>query len=259
MRNQVEFLTFTLVAAAILWGGFVLHPSDPGSASSGDGGAQLSSLEASSASIAAMVAEWERPPESQQAVAGDLSEPAFAEPPVAPVPHGVDGPAPAAAQSLPEPPQPSQPPDPAAARPPPPPAPEPAARRVDKPRPAAPDSAAQRAAGSGGGASAGAARQGTATLSKARRDDLMASWGSAIRARIERRKRAPRGGGSGTVMLRLAVSSNGELAGVSVIRSSGQPALDESALRAVTSARFPKAPSGLPRGAHAFTLPVTFR
>jgi len=145
------------------------------------------------------------------------------------------------------------------------PSPKPTAKTQDRPRkpkPAAAGQAAQKAAGSGDGATAGdSGTARAATLSKAKVNDLKAGWGAAIRARIERRKRYPSGarGASSTVTVRLTVSRAGALAGVSVARSSGHPALDQAAVAAVRAAAgFPAAPMGLGDASYSFTLPMAF-
>ncbi|MBM7067084.1 energy transducer TonB [Actibacterium sp. 188UL27-1] len=116
----------------------------------------------------------------------------------------------------------------------------------------------RQAAGQGSGARAGADRSGTASLSRAERRNLMAQWGSQIRTRIDRRKsRAVRARGSVTVNIVVAV--NGQLAGVSVARSSGDRTLDRAAMQAVQRAgRFPKAPSGIRGRSHSFNLAIRF-
>ena len=122
--------------------------------------------------------------------------------------------------------------------------------------------AEQRAAGSGGGQAAGQAGQSEgARLSSARREDLLASWGSRIRSRVERRKSHPRGiQGTGTATIRLIVTTDGRLAGVALAGSSGIAAFDEAALNAVRRAgRFARAPRALGSGQHSFTLPIRFQ
>ncbi|MEO1001090.1 MAG: TonB family protein, partial [Pseudomonadota bacterium] len=98
--------------------------------------------------------------------------------------------------------------------------------------------AEQRAAGSGAGQAAGTAgRSEVASLSSARREDLLASWGSRIRSRVERRKSHPRGvQGTGTATVRLIVTTDGRLAGLALAGSSGIAAFDEAALNAVRRA-----------------------
>lgn len=123
------------------------------------------------------------------------------------------------------------------------------------------DSAARRAAGTGGTAQAGETRRGqTATSGKAEQNSLRASWGAAIRTRVERVKRYPgrAGRAAGTVVLWLKVTSSGTLAGVGISRSSGNDLLDQAAISAVRGARMPAAPNGLSGGTHTFSLPIRF-
>jgi protein TonB len=99
------------------------------------------------------------------------------------------------------------------------------------------------------------------SLSQGKLDDLTATWGASIRARIEKRKRYPSAadGASGTVTVRLTIARSGALTGLSIVGSSGNPALDEAAKKAVRSAgRFPAAPKGLPQDSYNFTLPMRF-
>ncbi|MYM57526.1 TonB family protein [Rhodobacteraceae bacterium GS-10] len=119
----------------------------------------------------------------------------------------------------------------------------------------------QKAAGSGGGKQAGERRNAqAATLSKSQRQTLMAQWGATIRTRIDRAKRPPRGAGSGRVTVAVAVAADGSLRGVSLIRSSGNSALDAAAIEAVKRARkFRPAPKGLPDKTFNFRLPIEFR
>jgi len=110
-------------------------------------------------------------------------------------------------------------------------------------------------AGSGGTAEA-------ATLSQSAVNDLMATWGAKVRARIERRKQYPAGadGAVGTVTLALVVGRDGRLLSMDVSRSSGNAALDRAALKAVERAgRFPAAPKGLTESSYAFALSIGFK
>ena len=109
-------------------------------------------------------------------------------------------------------------------------------------------------AGAGGAAQA-------ATVSKAKQNDLRASWGAAIRAKIERRKRYPSAAGraSGRAVVRLSVNAAGALTGVSLAQSSGNAALDAAAVESVQRAgKFPSAPKGLGGGNFSFSLPISF-
>ncbi|MDO9637836.1 MAG: energy transducer TonB [Pseudotabrizicola sp.] len=197
------------------------------------------------------------PPMAEVPLNADISLP----PPPPPEPEPLPEPEP---DPVPEPePEPEQRPKPRPAdlaRPNPPEAPKAAA----KPAPQTPSAgqAAQRAAGSGGGAQAGDSGSAqAATRSAAQQNDLKAGWGASIRSRIERRKAYPAAarGAAGTVTVRLTVSRSGQLAGVAIAKSSGNAALDQAAVRAVQSARYPAAPAGLTDASYSFTLPMTFQ
>jgi protein TonB len=143
--------------------------------------------------------------------------------------------------------------------------PTPAPKKAAKPEPKAAPSAAraaQRASGSGNGAQAGSGgTSAAATLSKATINSLRASWGASIRTRIERRKAYPSAarGAAGTVTVRLSVSRTGQLLSVSLVKTSGNAALDQAALNAVKAARsFPAAPKGLTESQYSFSLPMRF-
>lgn len=145
--------------------------------------------------------------------------------------------------------------------------PRPLARPSPRPqqaaRPQPPSGAAapaQRAAGAGAQGHEGLSGQARQT-SRAEVDTggLLAQWGGAVRAAVQRQQRHPAGTRSGgTVMLRLDVHSDGHLLGVALQQSSGHAALDQAALDAVRRARLPAAPRGL-NGSYQFSLPVRFR
>jgi protein TonB len=281
MRRALEALVFLGLALGIHLGVAGIRSPQQGAASSGDGGEALVSLEASSASLSAMVEDWEKPPELAQPelprqAPPQIAAPAPAMPDLTPPQAVTPMPGPQMAlpqmESLPDLSQAKQPPPPA-------PAPEPAPKAEPKPQPAADSqlrpkarpappakpvvaSQAQRAAGSGGGATAGEARAASAaTLNPAKTQSLKSGWGAAIRARVERRKRYPASarGASGSAVLRITVGRDGSLHGVSVGRSSGNRALDQAAVQAVRAARrFPAAPKGLGDASYTFSLPVQF-
>ena len=130
-------------------------------------------------------------------------------------------------------------------------------RRDTATAPAAP---AQRATGTGARGHEGQARAARET-SRAQADTggLVAQWGGAIRAAVQRQQRHPAGTRSGgTVLLRLSVHSDGQLLSVALHQSSGHAALDQAALDAVRRARIPTAPQGL-NGSFQFNLPVRFQ
>jgi len=122
-------------------------------------------------------------------------------------------------------------------------------------------SAARVASGSGGGASLGGAPAQSVAApapSPGAQQSLMSQWGGRILARIERAR--PQVQGAGQVVLALRIARTGQLAGVSVSQSSGNPALDQAAVTAVQRAgRFPEAPEGLTDASYGFSLPIRFR
>lgn len=291
--NKLHALAALSVAVALHLAAFAWRAPEAGAAASGAGGEALVSLEASSGSIAEMVEEWERPPEPMAEPVPQLPpEMAQPEPPsqlTTPDLPDTAPPVPAPLLALPEAPEmpsmdiaelPPPPPEPEPApeplpdtrpeprpEPEPQPAPDPQPRAEPQPKrqpttPPAANVAGQRAAGSGGGANAGASGGAqSATDSQARAHDLKAGWGASIRARVERRKAYPRdaGSASGTVTVQLSVSRSGALAGVALVGSSGNPALDAAAVKAVRAAgRFPAAPAGLGDASYSFTLPMSF-
>lgn len=135
-------------------------------------------------------------------------------------------------------------------------------RATPAPRPTAAPAAApaQRAAGTGADGHEGQSGQASVT-SRAQADTggLVAHWGGAIRAAVQRQQRHPAGiRAGGTVHLRLDVHSDGRLLAVALSQSSGHAALDQAALDAVRRARLPAAPQGL-GGSFQFNLPVRFR
>ena len=294
MRRPAEWLVFGSLAVALHLGALAAYRQQPkdGATSTGDGGEAMVSLEAASATVIDMVAEWDRPPEVT--VSAPPSMPAAPSAPPITAPSAMTAEAPpmvappdmsspdTASPALPVAPQ-APPPEPlpeavtaapsfapqASLRPvnrPARPTPQPArqappahAPQQAAPRPAAP---AQRAAGQGSGAAAGTAGTSPApTASAAQVQSLMARWGGEIRSRIERRKSYPRaaGGASGTVQVAIRVGADGQLRGLGIAGSSGNAALDQAALTAVQRAgRFPAAPAGIGGGAHSFTLPMAF-
>lgn len=131
-----------------------------------------------------------------------------------------------------------------------------------KPKPAQPLQKAQTAAGSGNAPVAGQAKpqKQTATLSSGQQKKLLAGWGARIKRKVLRRKTYPRGTtATGTTSIRISVSRTGQLAGLSIRKSSGNQKLDQAALRAVKRAgRLPKAPKGLTKTHYGFTLAMTF-
>ena len=250
---------FTLAVAAAVGlhlGGFALWGGarTGGAEAAGAGGADLVTLAARSASVAALVAQWERPPE----VAAAPAPPKIAPPETPPAPSATPDTRPhirPPVAALPDvapmtPPKPSEPAKPQ---------PEKTAPKPAKPSVAVPK---QLAKGQGGAQSSGAKGAAEAGTSKAQAKALWAEWGAQIRARIERKKRYPTGAGGaqGKVTVQLRVARSGSLQSVGVARSSGSAALDRAAVQAVKAAgTFPAAPKSLGEAAYTFNLSISFK
>ena len=295
MSGRIHAVLAIVVALGLHIGIFALKPEPAGAIAAGADGLDLVSLQAADASVSEMVDDWNKPPETAAEPEMPTTMPQAFDPPPKPSPLRDAPPAlpsptppmalpqmaemlPQADTSLPPPPPPEPEPEPEpitepmpTTRPEPrpkvtkapaPPKPKQAAKKT--PTKSAPSAAraAQKAAGSGNGAQAGTGgAAAAATLSKAKLNDLRASWGASIRSRVERRKAYPSAarGASGTVTVRLSVNRSGQLVGVSVVKSSGNAALDQAAVKAVQANRkFPAAPKGLTESSYTFNLPMRF-
>lgn len=254
MRQVLNSMVFGGIAVGLHIAAFAIRPPQGGAEAAGEGGQQLLSVAAASASYAAMAKAWETPPQVMQMPQSVM--------PVAPAMPGVPALLPMT-DSTPGAPAPRMLlADRATPK-----APTLETRSAQPPAkpPAAPSQPSsptrqKKAAGAGAGQAAGErsnARSATATPERQR--SLMAQWGGAIRAGIDRAKRPPRGAGEGMVTLSVQVMADGQLHAVKVRTSSGNPALDIAALEAVKRAkRFPPAPSGLGGGSFGFTLKIRF-
>lgn len=116
----------------------------------------------------------------------------------------------------------------------------------------------QRAAGTGGGETVGRqAPTQVASIDPSRKRSLMAEWGGKIQSRIARRARSG-AQASGRVVLQLLVQRNGIIQDVRVLRTSGNPTVDQAAIAAVgRTGRVPSAPRALPGDVHKFQIPIT--
>ncbi|WP_372674413.1 energy transducer TonB [Aquicoccus sp.] len=286
MRRYLEGSFFLGVALAVhvaIWS----STPETGGVGAGEGGDNLLSVQASNASIEALVETWDSPPEATMEAQTALSEPRDvtmmapempATPDTRAAPAATQPPKPLIVQpDAPAPPE----PEPSAETP-----PEtdtaphadirPVARPVTPPQPqaepkqntektakkqssASAASTARKAQGTGGNAARGDSGQAeVATLSNSQRQSLMAQWGGQIRARVVRR--APRGAGQGTAIVTISVSGNGALLAVNLAKSSGNPRIDRLAVAAVRNAgQFPAAPAELGVESHRFNLPVKSR
>ena len=84
----------------------------------------------------------------------------------------------------------------------------------------------------------------------------LTSWRNAVQARLNRYKRSPRGGGSGTVTVSFRMDGNGRVTSVRVARSAGR-ILDDAAVSLLRRASpFPAPPGG--KGV-SLTVPIRFR
>ena len=288
--SKLHALAALTLAVALHLAAFAWRPTEAGATASGAGGDAMVSLEASSGSIAEMVEEWERPPEPvaepvpqpapemaqpeppPQLTAPDVPEtPVQAPTPLMALPEVPEMPNMDIAELPPPPPEPELEPEPEPLpdtrpqpRPDPQPDPEPAPRpRAEPQRQPAPPPAnsvpEQRAAGSGGGGNAGASGSAqSANNTQARTTDLAISWGASIRARIERRVASLREARGVSIELNVSVARSGGLLGVTVLRSSGNPAIDAKVVKAVRSVRLPAAPSGFDRASADYSLPLKF-
>ncbi len=89
----------------------------------------------------------------------------------------------------------------------------------------------------------------------------LAAFSAAVAGRVQAAKRYPESarsrGGSGTVIVSFSIGPGGQLARVSLARSSGQSDLDSEALETVRrAAPFPMPPMGAPL---SFSIPLGFR
>lgn len=127
-----------------------------------------------------------------------------------------------------------------------------ATREAPRPPPPAGNSGQSNADSAAARATAGQQSQGSGGAAEA------ASWQRQVQRRLNNAKRYPRsaGGATGTALVRFTISAGGGLAGVSLVQSSGNPALDQAAVDAVTrAAPFPPPPSG---GSETLGVPVDF-
>lgn len=266
MRRAAEIIAFlglsAMVHAGVMAG---IGDSTGGPQAQGQAGADRITLAAAPESMAAVAKRWTEPPQAATSPTA-LHSPQMMAQPIMPrlepaaqalsMPRGPELARPEAPPLAPSMTDTAPPPDTALAL-----SPRPTPRPEAPSAPASTPQAARMAQGQGGGITSGSApapAAATPALSQAQRHSLMAHWGAQIMARIERAR--PRVTASGQVTLTLTITRNGDLAGLSVARSSGDAALDQAALEAVRRVgHFPAAPDGLVEASYAFTLPIRFR
>ena len=296
MRSGMDRAGFVVIAAALHVAAFAAVVPD-GAPRGPLADAPPARLAAGGAETQAMVAAWEAPPEIETALPA-AAEPPAEPPVAAVPPALPDSPADAAPRSDAAPtlsaPRsgavPNLPPAPEApapqvsalalgrsarpaerpARPAPRRAAEPAPESAPAPAPAAqpprqarsqpepqPDAAPQRAGQ--GGQAAGGRGGGGGGASAAQVASAQQRWAGQIQSCIARRAQRPRGvRGSGATTISIRVGRDGQVLGVGVSRSSGDPALDQAAVQAAQRARrCPAAPAELTDASYAFAMPVT--
>ncbi|MEP2758629.1 MAG: energy transducer TonB [Hyphomicrobiales bacterium] len=290
MKHYLEALAFFAVAIALHIAVLARGPEEGGEAG-GIGGEAFVTLAGTTNQIEQVLADWTKAPDHHVEIEQDLTPP-VPEVPDTPTPPAFEAEiAPRAAvqiaaltpmekPSLPEidtapavrpEPKPEPKPDPKTVEEtPPPPAPPKAVEKKPEPekkktqkkkadKTTKASVAGQKAAGSGGTSNAGNAGKTTA-IGKGQEQKLRAIWGSKVRSRIERSKRAPRGmRQKGIVGVRLTLSPSGHLQSVRVSKSSGVADYDQAAVAAVKRAgRFAKAPKKLTKASYGFTFRLTF-
>lgn len=121
-----------------------------------------------------------------------------------------------------------------------------------------------RRGASRGAEQAVAARQGTTNArANASGNAAISNYPGKIVAKLRRSLRYPsearRQRLRGEVHVRFTVTQNGGVGGISVVRSSGSPVLDQAAIETVQrAAPFPTIPAGAGRTAWPFTVPLAF-
>lgn len=297
MKRLIEALLFVGLALGLHVLVAMRGPDDGGTEAAGAGGEAMVSLAAASASVETMVDSWDAPrPPIQSSVTPTVAPPVPQQVPLAlprldlPPQPALTGvalpPGPPAEQSPPEfdrstpkpvepeptletsaiadqsSPRPMRRPDDLAQR-----------QRRDSQlepksqQPAKTESTAsaavrkQRAAGAGGSPQAGAAGSAQVkSLGAAREAQLMSVWGGQIRARIESKKRFPKGArGNGRVVVRISVTTAGRITGARIAKASSNPLYNQEAIAAVSRAdRVPRAPKELTGSSYDFNLPMDF-
>jgi protein TonB len=123
----------------------------------------------------------------------------------------------------------------------------------------------QQRGSSSGQAAQGSAQEGTrqAARANAAGNAAVSNYPGQIVTRLRRGLRYPaearRDRLSGEVHVSFTVSANGGVGGISVVRSSGYPVLDQAAIATVQrAAPFPAIPEAAGRGSWPFTVPLAF-
>jgi len=133
-----------------------------------------------------------------------------------------------------------------------------------KPDRKAPEAAPDTRAGAGGKSARTAQKGGSQKqgADEAAGNSDVTNYPAMIHRRLVRAMRAPRGGRKARqdALVRFTVASNGSVAGVRLVRSSGSTQFDRMVLKAVRSAApFPPIPAASGKKSWTFTLPVAMR
>ena len=133
----------------------------------------------------------------------------------------------------------------------------------DKPeKPQAKNSAA--AAGNGGKSSANSAASAARPAGAAETTDggsaAVSRYPGLVQARLRRALQSQSGIHGGQVQVRFLVAANGNVSAISIVESSGNPALDAAGIATVRrAAPFPPIPAEAGRSTWSFILPLRFR
>jgi protein TonB len=89
---------------------------------------------------------------------------------------------------------------------------------------------------------------------------ILPSYRDLVSAHLQRFKRAPSGGGSGTAVISFTIDRNGRLLSRDLKRSSGSSVLDDAALTMIQRANpLPRFPPAMPQESVSFTVPIRYR
>lgn len=89
---------------------------------------------------------------------------------------------------------------------------------------------------------------------------VLPSFRDLVAAHLQRFKRAPKGGGSGTTVVSFTIDRSGRVVSREVARSSGSPILDEAALALINRANpMPRFPAAMSQESVTFTVPIRYR
>ena len=89
---------------------------------------------------------------------------------------------------------------------------------------------------------------------------VIPAYRDQVAAHLQRFKRAPKGGGSGTVVISFTIDRSGTLLSSNIVRSSGSQPLDDAATTMITRASpMPRFPLAMPQESATFTVPIRYR